>query len=77
MVEDLPVPEGVEVDPILSTARVSHPTGYYKGDNIPVLNLLRHSQKSLLDVGRVLSRGLQERNGQLVREFLQFDQRES
>lgn len=36
----------------------------------PILDLLRHGQEGLLDVGCVLCRRLQERDGQLVCEFL-------
>jgi hypothetical protein len=36
----------------------------------PVLDLLGHGQESLLDVGSVLGRGLEERNSELVGEFL-------
>ena len=38
--------------------------------NVPVLDLLRHRQEGLLDICGVLSRGLQERDAELVREFL-------
>lgn len=70
IVEDLPVPEGVVVDPILRGALVGCVTAYQTEDDVPVLDLLRHRQESLLDVGRILGRGLQEGNGQLVGEFL-------
>lgn len=38
--------------------------------DLPVLDLLGHGQESLLDVGRVLGRSLQERNAELVGERL-------
>lgn len=38
--------------------------------NLPVLDLLRHGQESLLDIGGVLGRSLQERNTELIGEFL-------
>jgi hypothetical protein len=38
--------------------------------NIPVFDLLSHCQEGLLDIGGILSGSLQERDGQLVREFL-------
>ena len=38
--------------------------------NVPVLDLLRHRQERLLDVGSVLRGSLQEWDRQLVGEFL-------
>jgi hypothetical protein len=38
--------------------------------DIPVLDLLRHGQESLLYIGSVLGRGFQEWNSQLIGEFL-------
>ena len=38
--------------------------------NSPVFNLLGHCQECLLNIGSILSRGLQERNSQLVCKFL-------
>lgn len=44
-----------------------------KNKHIPVLDLLRHGQECLLDIGRVLSRSLKEGNRELVRELLQIE----
>lgn len=38
---------------------------------LPVLDLLGHCQESLLNVGSVLRRGLEEGNVQLIGEFLE------
>ena len=43
---------------------------YMKDYRAPVLDLLRHCQECLLDVGGVLRRRLEEGDGKLVREFL-------
>ena len=43
---------------------------YKKDYRTPVLDLLRHCQECLLDVGGVLRRRLEEGDGELVREFL-------
>ena len=39
--------------------------------SLPVLDLFRHGQESLLDICRVLRRGLKEGNRQLIGKFLQ------
>ena len=68
MVVDLPVPEVVEVDPMLRPQSVPHKSRT-KRDS-PVLDLLRHRQERLLDIRGVLRGGLQEWDAQLVRKFL-------
>ena len=67
------MPEVVEVDPMLRTCTQLFVNDTQMRDLIPVLNLLGHRQESLLDVGRVLRRRLQEGDGELVRELLQAD----
>ena len=39
--------------------------------DLPILDLLRHGQEGLLNVRRVLRRGLEEGNAELVGKFLQ------
>ena len=41
-----------------------------KSLDVPILDLLGHCQESLLDVSRVLRRGLEEGNVQLIGKFL-------
>ena len=43
------------------------------GCNLPVFNLLGHSQERLFNVGCVFRRCLEEGNGQLIRKFLNID----
>ena len=38
--------------------------------DVPILDLLGHRQESLLNVGSILCRGLEEGDVQLIREFL-------
>lgn len=40
------------------------------GGHLPILDLLGHGQERLLDIRCVLGGGLQERDGQLIGEFL-------
>ena len=68
-----PGPEAIEVEPMLrSTHRGLSVIPLWGGQcrDSPVLDLLGHGQESLLDVGSVLSRGLEEWDIQLVGEFL-------
>ena len=71
MVDDLPVPEVVEVEPMLRR-EVSCPpsSGVPFSWYSPVLDLLSHRQERLLNVRRVLRRCLKEGNAELVCEFL-------
>lgn len=72
MVVDLPVPDVVEVEPMLrKMSEFALIPNCYLPDHSPVLDLLRHSQECLLDVGGILCRGFQERNRELVGEVLQ------
>jgi hypothetical protein len=40
------------------------------GGHLPILDLFGHGQEGLLDIRCVLGRGLQERDDQLIGEFL-------
>lgn len=70
MVDLAPGPEAIVDDPIL--VYVNRPTSSLKICNSPVLNLLRHGQESLFDIGGVLSGGFEEGNTKLVGESLGF-----
>lgn len=70
-----PGPDAIEVEPMLrivlrgSACRVSLQRGLQR--HAPVLDLLGHGQEGLLYVGRVLCRGLEEGDVELVGEFLE------
>lgn len=49
---------------------ISENWGFSDALDVPILNLLRHRQESLFNVGRVLGRSLKEWDVQLIREFL-------
>ena len=67
LIVDLPPgPDAIEVDPILDGQHYENEMT----DRSPVLDLFGHGQESLLNVGCILGRGLQEWNAQLVRECL-------
>lgn len=70
IVDDLPVPAAVVVEPMLNETGQSRCPALAMRIDVPVLDLLRHSQESLLDVGSVLRRRLQEGDAELVSEFL-------
>ena len=67
---DLPVPEVVEVDPMLQILTQPFVDDTRMKDLIPVLDLLRHRQECLLDIRRVLRGCLKDGYRQLVRKFL-------
>lgn len=69
MVLDLVLLAAVVVDPILK--RGLENDAARKGKHIPVLNLLRHGQERLLNIGRVLGGSLKEGDRELVCELLQ------
>lgn len=70
IVDDLPVPAAVVVEPMLNETGQSRRPALAMWLDVPVLDLLRHSQESLLDVSGVLRRRLQEGDAELVSEFL-------
>jgi hypothetical protein len=69
-VEDFAAP-GAEVDPMLKETNQQEHSLRKNQENGPILDLLCHSQESLLDVGCVLRRSLKERDVQLVGKFLE------
>jgi len=72
IVDDLAAPEGVDVDPKLKMKkkRVSADKSPSTTGTLPVFDLLRHRQESLFNIGSILSRSLEERDGKLIRKLL-------
>ena len=67
-VEDLAPPAGVDVDPILKESSVSLFVDV--ANHMPIFDLFGHGQERLFDIRCVFGRSLQERDGQLIGEFL-------
>lgn len=65
MVDLPPGPEAIELEPMLWCVSLIPLDAHLRVDS-PVLDLLGHGKESLLDVGGVLGRGLEEGDAELV-----------